>query len=226
MTGAVKGTRCTSPNDQYWSLGEVHVDYDAILLYLGLVITGRSPADSISKKNEIFRLPNTNFWFCQYLLKQDTISCQYLEFCGGPRDTRKIQPARQTAPKRITNWVLETYDCTAECLRIQDPKDASRSMRLTPTLVLGLNKGVVAATLDSRSQAGTSKLTKGGVSKSTKGGASKSPKSREKSNGQGPKDPKDDSKRRKQVFTPMQILPNGRVMAPRSIKAVEAEARR
>ncbi|PLW39079.1 hypothetical protein PCASD_08937 [Puccinia coronata f. sp. avenae] len=93
-------------------------------------------------------------------------------------------------------------------------------------VVLGLNKGVVAATLDSRSQAGTSKLTKGGVSKSTKGGASKSPKSREKSNGQGPKDPKDDSKRRKQVFTPMQILPNGRVMAPRSIKAVEAEARR
>ncbi|PLW49480.1 hypothetical protein PCASD_01946 [Puccinia coronata f. sp. avenae] len=76
----------------------------AILLYLGLVITGRSPADSISKKNEIFRLPNTDFWFCQYLLKRDTISCQYLEFCGGPRDTRKIQPARRTAPYSEAPW--------------------------------------------------------------------------------------------------------------------------
>ncbi|PLW09728.1 hypothetical protein PCASD_25655 [Puccinia coronata f. sp. avenae] len=164
---------------------------------------------------------------------------------------------RVETAKQITNWVLETYDCTTECLRIQDPKDASRSMRLTPTclwlwgrgimdgdpgidldnppitdkfvleaVVLGLNKGVVAATLDSRSQAGTSKSTKCGVSKSTKGGASKSPKSRENSNGQGPKDPEYDSKRRKQVFTPMQILPNNRVMAPWSIKAVEAEARR
>ncbi|PLW16582.1 hypothetical protein PCANC_15005 [Puccinia coronata f. sp. avenae] len=74
----------------------------ANLLYLGSVIIGRSPADSISKKNEIFRLPNTDFWFCQYLLKRDTISCQYLEFCGGPQDTRKIQPARRTAPKPLT----------------------------------------------------------------------------------------------------------------------------
>ncbi|PLW20107.1 hypothetical protein PCASD_16634 [Puccinia coronata f. sp. avenae] len=156
---------------------------------------------------------------------------------------------RVETAKQITNWVLEKYDFTAKCLRIQDPKDASRSMRLTPTclrlwargimekdpgidldnppitdefvlepVVLGLNKGVVAETLDSRSQAGTSKSTKGGASKSPKGG--------EKSKGQGPKDPKDDPKRRKQVFTPVRILPNGRVMAPRSIKAVEAEARR
>jgi hypothetical protein len=68
------------------------------------------PPPSISKKNKIFGLPNTNFWFCQYLLKRDTISCQYLEFCGGPRDTRKIQPARRTAPnkliilQKLVNW--------------------------------------------------------------------------------------------------------------------------
>jgi hypothetical protein len=70
----------------------------AKLLYLGLVIIGRSPAYSISKKNKIFELLKTNFWFCQYLLKWDTISCQYLEFCGVPQDTCKIQAARQTAP--------------------------------------------------------------------------------------------------------------------------------